>query len=121
MSETSIDLVPITQLPSRYGIARSNVYNRIKDLGIETVKQGRKAFVTAADLELLDGLHAHLGRGGTTMGFVQLLKKKGNLALASVERRSYITETSRESEPIIAINPVALVSTIETVVNIKYG
>ena len=117
MNDMSIDLVPLTQLPSRYGIARSNVYNRIKDLGIETVKQSRKAFVTATDLELLDGLHAHLGRGGTTMGFIQLLKKKGNLALTTVERPSpYLTQTNRESEPVIAINPVALVSTIETVV-----
>lgn len=113
----TIDLVPLSQLPSRYGIARSNLYNRIKDLGVETVKQGRKAFVTAADLELLDGLHAHLGRGGTTLGFIQILKKKGHLALSTVDRpASYITEASLESEPIIAINPVALVSTIETVV-----
>jgi RNA-directed DNA polymerase len=64
----TIDLVPLTQLPSRYGIARSNLYNRIKELKIETVKQGRKAFVTATHLELLDGLHAHLERGGTIIG-----------------------------------------------------
>ena len=113
----TIDLVPLSQLPSRYGIARSNLYNRIKDLQVETVKQGRKAFVTAADLELLDGLHAHLQRGGTTLGFVQILKKKGHLALSTVDRpASYLTESSQMSEPIIAINPVALVSTIETVV-----
>jgi hypothetical protein len=113
----TIDLVPLTQLPSRYGIARSNLYNRIKDLKLESVKQGRKAFVNAEQLQLLDGLHAHLGRGGTTLGFIQLLKKKGQNALSTVERpASYLTETSQESEPIIAINPVALVSTIEMVV-----
>ena len=113
----TIDLVPLSQLPSRYGIARSNLYNRIKDLKVKTVKQGRKAFVSAADLELLDGLHAHLGRGGTTLGFVQLLKKKGHLALSTEDRpASYLTETSQVREPMIAINPVALVSTIETVV-----
>ena len=113
----TIDLVPLSQLPSRYGIARSNLYNRVKDLKVEKVKQGRKAFVTAADLELLDGLHAHLERGGTTFGFIQILKKKGHLALSKVDRpASYQTETSQESKPIIAIDPVALVSTIETVV-----
>ena len=32
----TIDLVPLSQLPSRYGIARSNLYNRIKELKIET-------------------------------------------------------------------------------------
>ena len=113
----TIDLVPLSQLPSRYGIARSNLYNRIKDLKVEKVKQGRKAFVTAADLELLDGLHAHLERGGTTLGFIQIIKKKGHLAITTADRpASYLTESSKESEPIIAINPVALVSTIETVV-----
>ncbi|MDJ0568646.1 MAG: hypothetical protein QNJ53_06325 [Pleurocapsa sp. MO_192.B19] len=61
-----IDLIPLAQLPSRYGIARSNLYNRLKDLKIESVKQGRKAFVTADGLRLLDGLHAHLESGGTT-------------------------------------------------------
>ena len=34
-----IDLIPLAQLPSRYGIARSNLYNRLKDLKIESVKQ----------------------------------------------------------------------------------
>lgn len=113
----TIDLVPLSQLPSRYGIARSNLYNRIKDLKIESVKQGRKAFINADQLQLLDALHAHLDRGGTTPGFIQLLKKKGSSALSTVDRpASYITESSRESEPMIAINPVALVATIETVV-----
>ncbi len=27
-----VDLIPLSQLPSRYGIARSNLYNRLKDL-----------------------------------------------------------------------------------------
>ena len=40
-----IDLIPVSQLPSRYGIARSAVYTRLKDLQIEPVKEGRKAFV----------------------------------------------------------------------------
>ena len=39
-----VDLIPLSQLPSRYGIARSNLYNRLKDLKIKPVKQGRKAF-----------------------------------------------------------------------------
>jgi hypothetical protein len=108
----TIDLVPLTQLPSRYGIARSNLYNRIKELRIETVKQGRKAFVTAAQLELLDGLHAHLERGGTILGFLQILKKRG-YQLTSV---SSLAEKTDNDEPIIVLNPLALVNTIETVV-----
>jgi DNA-binding Lrp family transcriptional regulator len=108
----TIDLVPLTQLPSRYGIARSNLYNRIKELKIETVKQGRKAFVTAAQLELLDNLHAHLERGGTILGFLQILKKRG-YQLTPV---ASLVEKTDNAEPIIVLNPLALVNTIETVV-----
>ena len=115
----TIDLVPLSQLPSRYGIARSNLYTRIKELKIESVKQGRKAFVTAEQLELLDGLHAHLERGGTILGFIQILKKRGHqsaLVSTTEPSDSYLATTVNPSEPIIAINPTALVSTIETVV-----
>ncbi len=115
----TIDLVPLSQLPSRYGIARSNLYTRIKELKIESVKQGRKAFVTAEQLELLDGLHAHLERGGTILGFLQILKKRGHeSALVSTREpsASYLATTVDTTEPIIAINPTALVSTIEMVV-----
>ena len=34
--------IPVSQLPSRYGIVRSAVYTRLKDLQIEPVKEGRK-------------------------------------------------------------------------------
>jgi DNA-binding Lrp family transcriptional regulator len=108
----TIDLVPLTQLTSRYGIARSNLYNRIKELKIETVKQGRKAFITVEQLELLDGLHNHLDRGGTILGFLQVLKKRG-YQLTTV---SSLAEKPNNAEPIIVLNPLALVNTIETVV-----
>ena len=115
--EMSLDLVPLAQLPSRYGIARSNLYNRIKDLKIESVKQGRKAFVTAAHLELLDGLHAHLERGGTTFGFLQLLKKRGHqLTHSSFNSPVSYSQNLSYGEPTITINPTALVGAIETVV-----
>ncbi len=48
-----VDLIPLSQLPSRSGIARSNLYNRLKDLKIKPVKQGRKAFVSDSSLQLL--------------------------------------------------------------------
>ncbi|NJK55588.1 MAG: hypothetical protein HC939_06135 [Pleurocapsa sp. SU_5_0] len=118
----SIDLVPLSQLPSRYGIARSNLYNRIKELKIESVKHGRKAFVTKAHLELLDGLHAHLERGGTIFGFIQLLKKQGHqlthVTHASTvdPSNSYSVDRADYIEPTISLNPAALVGVIETVV-----
>lgn len=115
----SVDLIPLSQLPSRYGIARSNLYTRLKDLKIESVKQGRKAFVTAASLQLLDGLHAHLERGGNTPEFLKKLQENHHnlvtIPANSLENTNYF-EPEYPSEPTIALNPSALVGVIETVV-----
>jgi predicted DNA-binding transcriptional regulator AlpA len=108
-----IDLIPLAQLPSRYGIARSNVYNRLKDLKIETTKQGKKAFVTAAQLELLDRLHLHLERGGITSDF---LKQQGTInRLATINNTVTTLSISRE-EPTIVLQPSVLVNALEAVI-----
>ena len=115
----SVDLIPLSQLPSRYGIARSNLYTRLKDLKIESVKQGRKAFITADSLQLLDGLHAHLERGGNTSEFIKLIKQQAenhqivNLSTNSPEV-SPSFEPQYSSEPSISLNPSTLVGVIET-------
>ncbi|MDJ0902020.1 MAG: hypothetical protein QNJ55_24785 [Xenococcus sp. MO_188.B8] len=117
-STMSVDLIPLSQLPSRYGIARSNLYNRLKDLKIESVKQGRKAFVTMAGLQLLDELHTHLEQGGTTSEFIKL--QANNHQLVNIPTTSsevsHSFETEYYSEPAISLNPSALVGVIETVV-----
>jgi hypothetical protein len=41
-------------------VARSQVYNRIKALGIETIKRKQKAYVSADQLDQLDQLHTLL-------------------------------------------------------------
>ena len=114
----SVDLIPLSQLPSRYGIARSNLYNRLKDLKIESVKQGRKAFVTAAGLQLLDALHVHLEQGGTTSEFIK--QQANNHHLVNIPTTypevSPSFETEYSSEPTISLHPSALVGVIETVV-----
>ena len=117
----SVDLIPVSQLPSRYGIARSNLYTRLKDLKIESVKQGRKAFITADSLQLLDGLHAHLEQGGTTPEFIELITQQAqNHQLVNIPNSSPSVSNSLEaeysSEPTISLNPATLVGVIETVV-----
>lgn len=72
-----IDRVPVSQLPSRYGIARSALYTRLKDLKIEPEKQGKKAFVNATQLQQLDALHNHLQTGGTTGEFLKQSSSPG--------------------------------------------
>ena len=114
----SVDLIPLSQLPSRYGIARSNLYNRLKDLKIESVKQGRKAFVSAADLQLLDKLHIHLEQGGNTSEFIKQQANEHHLVNSptAFPEVSHSFETIYPSEPTISLNPSALVGVIETVV-----
>jgi hypothetical protein len=114
-----VDLIPLSQLPSRYNIARSNLYNRLKDLKIDTNKQGRKAFVTDVQLQLLDGLHAHLKAGGTTNEFLKQIKLNSHL-ITTPTNKPFIDHhdlgAPNNNEPIISLQPSVLISVIEAVV-----
>jgi hypothetical protein len=53
-----VDELPLKSLTARYGVARSQIYNRINALGIVTVKREKnKAYVTADQIALLDQIH----------------------------------------------------------------
>jgi hypothetical protein len=66
MVDAHIDELPLTALPDRYGVARSQVYNRIAALGIQTEKRGNRGFVNAQQIALLDRM-ADLINGGETL------------------------------------------------------
>jgi len=70
MTETTVDSLPVAQLPDRYSIARSVLYGRLSDLKIKAEKRGNKAYVNAEQIELLDRFHAHIQAGGTTAEFL---------------------------------------------------
>jgi hypothetical protein len=103
-----IDRIPITQLPSRYGIARSNLYTRLKDLGIEPEKMGKKAFVNAEQLRLLDALHEHIQKGGTTGEFLKSIN--GDRSLPNQ------TLAVSQNEQNLVFQPHALVAVVEAIV-----
>lgn len=115
----AVDLIPLSQLPNRYGIARSNLYNRLKDLKIEPTKQGRKAFVNEKELKLLDELHAHLSQGGVTSDFIKQQDNQSSQLVtdstSEVELSSPVSVQS-QSEPTITLQPTALISVVEAVV-----
>ncbi|MGK7937101.1 MAG: hypothetical protein AB4206_15115 [Xenococcaceae cyanobacterium] len=115
----AVDLIPLSQLPSRYGIARSNLYNRLKDLKIEPTKQGRKAFVNEKELKLLDELHAHLTEGGVTSDFIKQQDHQFPQLVTDstleAELSSPVSVPS-QSEPTITLQPTALISVVEAVV-----
>lgn len=72
MSEAEISRLPVGDLMVRYGISKSVLYERIKALRIETFTLGRKAYVSAEQIALLDGLHEHLGFGRSTAEFLEI-------------------------------------------------
>ena len=113
-----VDLIPLSQLPNRYGIARSNLYNRLKDLKIESIKQGRKAFITSTQLQMLDGLDVHLQQGGTTPEYLAQLSSHQSLTTVPTNHTEVYHPESLETyrEPTLTIQASALVGAIETVV-----
>jgi hypothetical protein len=64
-----LDLIPVSQLSERYGVARSNIYNRLAGLQIEPEKQGNKSYINADQLALMDALDLHLKAGGAIADF----------------------------------------------------
>ncbi len=115
----AVDLIPLSQLPSRYDIARSNLYNRLKDLKIEPTKQGRKAFVNDLELKLLDELHAHLTEGGVTSDFIKQQDNQSHQLVIdsnSEVEQSLPVSVQSQNEPTITLQPTALISVVEAVV-----
>jgi len=70
---TTIDRLLVRDLPERYGITRSVVYQRLHALGIQPEKSGRRSYVSGRNLELLDQLDRHLKQGGLTDDFIDQL------------------------------------------------
>ena len=70
MSEGNIDRIPVNQLSARYNLARSAVYKRMSDLGIEREKIGNRAYVSGEQVVLLDELHSFIGVGGNVAEFI---------------------------------------------------
>jgi hypothetical protein len=71
MTRGEIDKFPVSQLPSRYNLARSAVYKRMEQLGIAPQKVGQRSYINAAQLQLMDELHQFIGRGGSAAEFIE--------------------------------------------------
>ena len=60
---TEIDSLPVSSLPDRYGVARSQIYNRLNKLNLQTQKRGNKAYVNAQQIAQLDDIHQLITQG----------------------------------------------------------
>jgi hypothetical protein len=64
-----IDRFPVADLPDRYSIGRTALYERMGVLGIKPEKQGNKSYVSGQQLQALDDLDGHIKRGGVLSDF----------------------------------------------------
>jgi len=113
---TEIDRLPLSQLPGRYGIARSALYTRLKDLQIEPIKEGKKAYIDAPSLQLLDELHEHIQQGGTTNEFLKQKASKSTGQSRTDDRTQQEGLIVQDSPGQITLQPSGLVSLVEAIV-----
>ena len=59
----------ILELSERFGIGRDPVYARMNYLQIKTYKESGKAYLTAEQVEHMDGLHEHIKTTGRMEGY----------------------------------------------------
>ncbi len=71
MATGEIDKFPVSQLPSRYDLARSAVYKRMEQLGIVPEKIGQRSYLNAIQVQLMDELHRFIGQGGSAAEFIE--------------------------------------------------
>ena len=101
----------ISELLTRYKITKPALYSRFKGLGISTFKVGRKAYVKAEDVELLDKLEQHIYDGGTIIDFVHRSEAAIELSKPSSKE---LTETP---EPIPSEQPNSWLNSLPLLVN----
>lgn len=110
-SNTVIDRLPLKDLENRYGIPRSLLYKRIKDLGIKSHMVGTKGYLDTAQIKLLDDLDAFLkgGKNRQTPEFLEKLRQSNKQSieqsrvLDSIDLTQFATNTSVASNGMNAI------------------
>ena len=72
-----------SDLPDRYGISKSVIYDRLKALHIKPYKQGNRSYISGVELALMDELDAHLtGTNNEMESFVSEQIANGRITIA---------------------------------------
>lgn len=119
MSDAQLDSFPVSELQHRYKIVRSAVYTRLEALNIKPEKQRGRAYVNGDQLKLLDALHDHLDKGGTTSEFVASLADSGQQHLSSGQieksRGQQHLSSGQIGQPTVTEQHLALAGLIEAI------
>ncbi|MBE9063306.1 hypothetical protein [cf. Phormidesmis sp. LEGE 11477] len=114
MSSGNIDRIPVNQLSDRYQLARSAVYKRMSDLGIEREKIGNRAYVSQAQVKLLDELHSFIKVGGNVAEFIERKGlNRGGSSADSASKQSSGRSSGKSSN--LALNQSDMVKLISAI------
>jgi len=116
MSGGNIDRIPVNQLSDRYKLARSAVYKRMADLGIEREKIGNRAYVSAEQVALLDELHSFIGVGGNVAEFITrkgLDKPNAQSSNDSSEQSSGLALTQSDMVKLVSAIAAEMISSLQ--------
>ena len=87
-----VDSIPVADLPKRYGIGRSQFYERRDRLGLKFESRGNRSFASGEQVDLLDALHDHIKAGNTIDSFINSLPTKAPQSqLATIEQSDSVT------------------------------
>ena len=116
--EIEIDNYPVADLPSRFELGKQQVYNRFVALGIKPSKVGKRAYITNAQLQSLDRLHAHISGGGLMADFDFPIQSDAEISpVDAIDKTSgYLSssEHSPETSPLDAIDKTSERTSSET-------
>ena len=79
----------VSELSSRYGLGKSSVYGKMKVLEIKPFREGKKAYISPEDLQLLDDLNTYLkeNKDNETKEFVQMCIESGRIVQKPIKSK----------------------------------
>jgi len=74
---------------SRYGVAKSTLYDRMKKIGIIPTKKGRRSFITIDECNRMDRLDTYLKEGGSCEDFEPTVRLGNNEIEVASKQETY--------------------------------
>lgn len=109
---------------ARYGMENnySTFHNRLTKLNLKPYRRGRKSYLNASQIELLDRLHSHLKSGGTFSEFNEedgeakpITQSKPSTKSTEIVQTSQSSITSTRS-----IEDIEIIATLQTLAKANY-
>jgi len=101
---TEIDRFPVSDLPDRYSIKRTALYERLNALDIKPQKLGNKSYIDGYQLQELDELHAHIQRGG---GIADFLQEQGYSSSEHTEQTGQLAQADQTGSLMAVVEVIA--------------